>query len=233
MGLVKPNLLNYPLALAVIQCLFATWIARMRGAPIWWQAIHLLFAPLLVALNALHLPPLLWLGGFILLFLVYWRTDVSRVPLYLSNSTTGDALAELIPPHPCFVIDLGCGTGGLLRQIAQTRPDCQFIGVEHAPIPYLISRWNNRRQGNVEIRWGDFWTISLRGFHLVYAFLSPEPMPRLWQKAAAEMLPGALLVSNSFAVPDQAAEKEVAVDDRRQTRLYCYRPAPEEAAGGE
>jgi hypothetical protein len=48
-------------------------------------------------------------------------------------------------------------------------------------------------------------------------------MPRLWEKARAEMRPGSLLVSSSFPVPDIVPEKVVEVADRRGTRLYCYR----------
>jgi len=178
----------------------------------------------MLVLNELHLPPLLWLGSFVLLFLVYWRTDTSQVPLYLSNSATGTALAQLIPAEPCFVIDLGCGTGGLLCLMARLRPDCHFTGIEHAPIPYLIARWRSRKQDNIHIRHGDLWTVGLGACQLVYAFLSPVPMPRLWQKAQEEMVPGALLVSNSFEVPDVEPEQIIAVDDSRQTQLYCYRP---------
>ncbi|WP_459949814.1 class I SAM-dependent methyltransferase [Denitratisoma sp. agr-D3] len=226
MAWVKPILLQYPFALAGMQALFATWVARLRQAPLWWQAIHLCFVPLLLLLNGLHLPPLLWLGGFVLLLLVYWRTDTSRVPLYLSNAATGEALASLLPAEPGVCLDLGCGTGGLLQQLAGLRPDCHFIGVEHAPIPYFIARWRNRHLSNVAIRYGDFWSVPLRGYQLVYAFLSPVPMARLWDKAQAEMEPGALLVANSFAVPDQVPTRILAVDDRRQTQLYCYHPAP-------
>ena len=226
LAFAKPALLDHVLVLAGFQGFFAAWMARLRKAPLWWQFIHLLFFPLVVLLNGLHLPPLLWLGGFVLLFLVYWRTDTSQVPLYLSNRLTGDALARLLPAEPAFVIDLGCGTGGLLCQLGSLRPDCHFTGIEHAPIPYLIARWRSRRLDNVHIRHGDLWSVGLGSCQLVYAFLSPVPMPRLWQKAREEMAPGALLISNSFAVPDIAPEQVIAVDDSRQTQLYCYQPNP-------
>ena len=45
-------------------------------------------------------------------------------------------------------------------------------------------------------------------------------------KAARELAPGALLISNSFPVPTLRAERVVEVGDRRATRLYLYRVAP-------
>ena len=74
------------------------------------------------------------------------------------------------------------------------------------------------------VRRDDFWPEPLASYDFVYAFLSPAPMPRLWEKARAEMAPGALLVSNSFKVPGASILQEVRVGDRRGTRLHCYRP---------
>jgi hypothetical protein len=69
---------------------------------------------------------------------------------------------------------------------------------------------------------GDFWHHPLGPYDMVYAFLSPLPMPRLWEKAKAEMRPGSLLVSNSFPVPDVEPQRVIEIADRRGTRLYCY-----------
>jgi hypothetical protein len=73
---------------------------------------------------------------------------------------------------------------------------------------------------NCHWRWGDLWQTSLSGHNVVYAFLSPAPMPALWEKARREMPPGSLFVSNSFAVPGAVATRVIEVDDAR--RLYCY-----------
>jgi hypothetical protein len=50
-------------------------------------------------------------------------------------------------------------------------------------------------------------------------------MPRLWEKARTEMKPGALLVSNSFVIPDIEPERTIDVPGRRTTRLFCYCPS--------
>ena len=91
--------------------------------------------------------------------------------------------------------------------------------------PYAWARISCRQLPNIEIRYGDFWSQPLGDYGLVYAFLSPDPMPRLWDKAGIEMKPGALLVSNSFAVPGAAPTKTIDVGDGRRTQLHCYDPA--------
>jgi SAM-dependent methyltransferase len=222
--LAFPETLDRPLVLAGAQGLFAALISLLQKAPPWWQPIHLVFIPLAVLASRVNLDSLWYLGGFLLLLAIFWRTDRSRVPLYLTNATTAAAIATQLPPRPCKVVDLGCGDGALLRKLARIRPDCRFIGIEHAPLPWAWARIAAFGLRNCEIRHGDFWRLSLGQFDVVYGFLSPAPMPELWAKARKEMPPQALLVSNSFPVPDANPENTVQVADRRATRLYCYRP---------
>ncbi len=219
---VFPAALVQPLAVATLQgscSMVAAWGLR---APVWWLPIHLCFMPLAVLARGLELPSWLWASGFLLLLLVFWRTDSSQVPLYLTNRMSRDAVLSLLPAGPCRVIDLGCGDGALLRHLARARPECTFVGYEHAPLPWLWAWLFARGLPNLGIHRGDFWSHSLAGYDLVYAFLSPAPMARLWAKARAEMSPGARLVSNSFVVPQQAPQAVVEVADRRRTRLHVY-----------
>lgn len=220
---VFPGLLPSALAAAVAQGCCAALIGYRQGAAPWWMVIHMAFVPALLLASRYGLAPGWYLGAFILLLLVYWRTDQSQVPLYLSNAATATALLQLLPAEPCRVVDLGCGHGGLLRRLAQARPDCSFLGIEHAPLPWLWGTLASAGLANLQIRYGDFWRQPLAPFDVVYAFLAPPPMPRLLAQAHAQMRRGTLLVSNSFAVPETPAEFVVEVADRRATKLFCYR----------
>ncbi|MBI5109152.1 MAG: methyltransferase type 12 [Rhodocyclales bacterium] len=219
-----PALLEHALLLAMLQGGIAALAARWMQAPPWWPAIHLGFMPLLVLVRLLELPGWIWPSGLALLLLVFWRTDRSRVPLYLSSRGAADAVLRLLPPGPCRVIDLGCGDGALLRHLAAARPESHFVGIEHAPLPWLWARMAGGSLSNLTLHRGDFWAHSLADYDVVYAFLSPAPMPRLWAKACAEMPPDAMLVSNSFAVPGQMESQRIAVNDRAMTYFYVYRP---------
>jgi hypothetical protein len=220
----KVDLLQAPLLLALLQGGLAAMIAQRQRAPRWWLTIHIAFLPLVVFVHGLDIAPGWFLSAFVLLLLVFWRTDRSRVPLYLTNTPSAEALLNILPAPPCRVIDLGCGDGGLLSQLARQRPDCHFTGIEHAPLTWLFAALRTLRQPNLTIRYGNFWNEALDNYDVVYAFLSPAPMPRLWVKACAEMTPAALLVSNSFAVEGIAPEATVTVEDRRETRLFLFRP---------
>jgi hypothetical protein len=224
LALIAPQTLNQPLAVAAIQGLCAAFTSHKLAAPPWWHAIHLGFMPLVVLASRLPIPPGWYLGAFLLLLVVYWRVAQSRVPLYLSSAETALAVVAMLPEKSCQVIDLGCGNGVLLRRMARLRPDCGFVGVEYAPLPWLWAKLACAGNPNCRIVRTDYWRLSLADYDLAYAFLSPVPMARLWAKSRAEMKTGAQLVSNTFAVPEQEAEAVVEVPDGRKTRLYCYHP---------
>ncbi len=212
------------LLLVALQGALAASIGILLKSERWWIAIHLAFSPALFAALRLDLPPAFPLAVLAGLTFVFWTTFRGEVPLFLSSRATADALLPLLPQHAGLqVVDLGAGTGGLLRRLAQARPDARFTGIEHAPLPYLAARLNARGLGNLVIERNDLWRRPLADQDVVFAFLSPRVMPRLREKARAEMRPGSLLVSSSFPVPDTPPEQVVEVADWRGTRLYCYR----------
>lgn len=202
----------------------ALLLASLTRQSWWWRLIHALFAPLAAGVAALAIDPGWFLLAFILLLLVYRGAIGGQIPLYLSNQETAAALAELIPPNQELrVVDLGAGIGSMVRALAGKRPELRVVGIENAPATWLIGYLRTRGRSNCEWRWGDLWRTDLAPYDVVYAFLSPAPMPELWAKAGREMRPGSLLVSNSFAIPGLTAEAIIDVNDERRTRLYCYR----------
>jgi hypothetical protein len=216
---------GHPWWLAASQAGAAATSAHLLGSARWWLAIHLAFAPLLLAASRLGLAPGWYLAAFAALLLVYWSSYRTQVPLYLSNRRTVAAIAGLVPEdQPWRILDLGSGTGSLVRPLAAQRPLARCVGLESAPGPCWIARLLGRKLPNLTLKRADFWQHDWSDYDLVYAFLSPVPMPRVGQKAVVELRPGALLVSNSFPIPDLEPDFILDLDDRRRTRLYGYRP---------
>ncbi|MEI7613107.1 MAG: class I SAM-dependent methyltransferase [Betaproteobacteria bacterium] len=201
----------------------ALLISIISRQPWWWRLIHTFFAPLLWAASELSIDPGWFLLAFILLLLVYRGALSGRIPLYFSNAETANALAELTLTIPEMrFLDLGAGIGSVLRPLARIRSEAQLSGIENAPATWLIGYLSTAGIRNCTWLWGDFWRLSLTKYDVVYAFLSPAPMPALWIKAQREMRPGSLLISNSFEIPEVTPSQIIDVGDARNTRLYCY-----------
>jgi hypothetical protein len=190
------------------------------GLPSWWQLINLAFPLLLWLALGMDINPLWFLAGFILLALTSLGAVRTRVPLYLSSPRAAEAVAARLPEN-AHLLDLGCGLGGPLSRLSQLRPDTRLEGVEAAPLNWLIARL--RLLGRARVRLGNLWDSSLSGQDVVYAYLSPAPMPRLWEKARAEMRPGSLLISNTFGIPGVEPDEVVELHDLSHARLLIWR----------
>lgn len=199
---------------------------RLAGLGNAWLVLGTVATPMLVLLPLLRLPgwafliPAALLGGF------YVNGVTEKVPLFLTNPRTKRAIADLVPlGEGRKVIDLGCGLGGVVAAIARARPDAEVLGVETAPLSYVLAAVRVALFGprNARIEFRSIWNTDVSEADMVYAFLSPAPMTRLNDKLRAEMKQGALFVSNSFAVPGREPDEVVAVDDTRQTRLLLWR----------
>ena len=221
-----------PLAFALLCGLLAASLSRLAGLARWWLPIQLLFAPALILMLALNIPPGFFLAAFLILLALYWSTFRTQVPLYLSSQKVWRALEGLLPDAKTGFrfIDLGSGLGGVLTHLASARPDGHYSGVESAPLPFLWS-WLRVRLGgyrNCKVHWGSIWDGSLEACNLaqydvVFAYLSPVPMERLWRKARAEMRPGTVFISSTFTVPDQAPQQKIQVDDLHRSTLLIWR----------
>lgn len=214
-GLTLPSWLGAQ-AIAAAACAWVLGLAR------WWWLLQLAFGPALAAGLAASLPPLSSALMLLLLVAIYGGTQGTRVPLYLTGSAAVRAVVELMPAQdPFSFIDLGCGTATVLAALARQRPLARLDGVERAPLPYLVAKIRSLLSAHAyQVCGGNLWDADLSGYDVVYAYLSPLPMERLWQKARAEMRPGALLVSYRFAVPGVVPTKTVNVGGKL---LYAWR----------
>jgi hypothetical protein len=215
-----------PFVFALLCGTLAATFSRLAGLARWWLLIQFAFAPALVLMLALDIPPGFFLAAFLVMLVVYWSTFRTQVPLYLSSNQVWQALASRLPSEqPFTLVDLGSGIGGVLTYLARIRPQGRYHGIESAPLPFLWS-WLRIKFGGFNdctVQWGSFWDNDLGQYDVVFAYLSPVPMEALWQKAKKEMRPGCLFISNTFAVPDQPPQETFTVDDLHHSTLYIWR----------
>ena len=142
------------------------------------------------------LPAWAWLAPFALILLIYPMNAWRDAPLF---PTPSKALVDL-PLHiklkdGALILDAGCGLGHGLSALHAAFPHAQCDGIEWSwPLRFATAL----RCPWARIRQGDMWAADWRAYDLVYLFQRPESMPRAVIKAAAELKPGAWLVSLEF-----------------------------------
>ena len=235
LGLLALGTFGHPPSLAIAvaaQACLATIVARALRSDRWWLWIHALFPVAVAAANLLQIHSGWYLAAFLVFVLIFGPTVRSRVPLFLSSEKTVAAVSTFLAQEvfalqsQARVLDFGSGTGSLPIGLAKRHPEQQFDGIEAAWLPYLRSRIQAAGISNVHLSRGSFWDLDLSPYAVVYAFLSTEPMPKLWQKACREMQPGAVLISNSFRVPGVEPSQVLQVNDERETEVLVYRIPP-------
>jgi len=165
-----------------------------------------------------------WLLPLALLLLVYPIHAWGDAPLFPTPRDGLRGLDRRAPlPDGARVLEAGCGLGDGLRALRAVYPRAQLHGLEWSwplrAVCALRCPWARVRQG-------DIWRADWSSYQMVYLFQRPESMPRAVEKAAAELQPGAWLVSLEFPAP--GLEPQAALQDRGRP-VWAYR-APFKAA---
>lgn len=206
-----------------LQGVMAAALSRLIGLATWWMLIQFTFSAGLVIVPALHLPSSFFLAAFLFLLALYWTTFSTQVPLFPSRHSTWESVLGMLPEdHAVRFVDVGSGLGGLVMHLAERRIDSTFLGVEVAPLPWLISilRMQFRRSRGRFMR-RDYRQLNFGDYDIVFAYLSPAVMPAIWKKACIEMRPGSLLLSYEFTIAD-AKPHIITPQDIRGAVLYGW-----------
>jgi SAM-dependent methyltransferase len=207
---------------AMLQSILAAALTWRRMAR-WWPAIQFIFPLAVIVALAAQLPPIIYLGAFLIFVALFWSTFRTQVPYFPSTSAVWSAVESLVPVNQSIsLVDIGSGFGGMALRLARSRPDATIHGIELAPLPWCVSSLRARlARSRARFLYGDYHHLDFADFDLVFAYLSPAAMPDLWRKARAEMSPGALLLSNEFSIPGIKPQFSVECDDGRI--LYAWK----------
>jgi len=126
----------------------------------------------------------------------------TRGALYVSTSRKRiGAFLDAVPMKAGQVlVDLGCGDGRVLRS-ARRRYSVSAIGYELNLMAYATARLHCWGMKGVEIKWRNFWKADLSNADIIFCYLFPDVLQDLCVKLAAELKPGAVVVSCNFALP--------------------------------
>lgn len=173
---------------------------------------------LLASGAASGVPAWAWLAPLALLLLVYPLHAWRDAPLFPTPSRALDGLARLAPlPEGAVALDGGCGLGAGLNELRREYPGVRLTGIEWSwPLAIACTL----RCRFAQVRRGDLWAADWSGFDMVYLFQRPESMPRAAAKAAAELRPGAWLVSLEFEAQGFVPTAVLDADGDKPVWLY-------------
>jgi hypothetical protein len=228
----------------VIQGILASGLAIALKMSRWWIVISLFFGPLVLFISAYQVPQWIYFLCFIVLLLINGNSIKDRVPLYLTGNETIKKIEEVLrvqyqnqasatasakaSPKSAQVksftfIDLGSGLAGTLLELSKVFPQAKFYGVETAPLVFVASWLRTFLTKNCQIRFCSIWKTELSKYDVVYCFLSPVPMPKIWEKAKAEMKKGSMLISNSFEIPGVKPTQTIELKDWRDSKIFIWK----------
>ena len=222
-GSLWPGRLDLVTALC-LQGAVAAGVGWWLGLAWWWVPMQLALPWAVVWQTTVERSAGWYAAALIGTLLLFGGGVWTRVPLYNSNRAAWEALLALLPARPGVrFVDLGAGLAGPLRFLAARRPDAVFVGVEASPLVWLLA-WLRTLpvRRNCRVRLGSLWAEDLRQADVVYAFLSPVPMPRVWGKVAQEMRAGSVFVSNTFEVPGVDAARRIEFPGRPDACLLVW-----------
>ena len=123
------------------------------------------------------------------------------------------------------IIDLGSGWGSLVLAIARQYPQHQCIGYELSILPWLMSVAQKTLLGldNLTLHRKDFLQADLSQASVLLCYLYPDGMRKLKDKLSGGKGNAALIVSNTFALPNIEPQKTIRLKDLYTSPVYVYR----------
>lgn len=105
------------------------------------------------------------------------------------------------------IVDLGCGTGGLLLPLAKKFPQHKFVGYDWDFFVCRILKWRARKLLNLTVVKENFMNVDLSQYDLLLCFLDTKAAEELSSKVALEIKPNAMIISSAFELKDLIPQK--------------------------
>ena len=139
------------------------------------------------------------------------------------------AMLAILPPRlagsDCGrIYELGSGWGGLSRALADHFPGQPVVGIEFSPLPFLVALARNIviPKQNLTLQFGSFLNADISDAALVVCYLSPNVLTKLRLKMERELGSDALVLSNTFRIPEWKPVATGVAPDMYRSPVYLY-----------
>ncbi|MFZ2522649.1 MAG: hypothetical protein WAX44_03180 [Minisyncoccia bacterium] len=170
---------------------------------------------------------------FLVLVLTMFFLIVEMIARFSSDAPFVNSPEEIIKPlvnrlslnDQTILFDLGCGDAQVIKKISKLYPETKIVGVEGAVFPYLLAKFNTRKNNNIEIRMENFFNTNLEKATHIFIYLYPKVIEELMPVLEKKCKPGTMVISCDFEDKNREAEEIIDIQTlaKRGKRLIVYK----------
>ena len=149
-------------------------------------------------------------------FISYACSDWGKYPPFIvslgkSKSEVIRVASEYLFKHKKSqkIVDLGCGCGSLLLPLAKRFPQHRFVGIERDIVAYVLMKVRSGKYKNLRVIYGNFLKYDWRDYDMFLCYTGNEIAPMISQKILEEAKKTALIISETFRIPNLNMVKEI------------------------
>lgn len=150
--------------------------------------------------------------------IMHYRTKVPFVPS--AKSDIRDMIDKIPITREDFVLDLGSGDGRVLFLIEQlTRAKVRGYEMPGWAITYAFIK-KRLKKSKADFISDSFFNYGWSEATVIYIYLFPFLLERVWQKAKQECAPGTKIISRDFQIPNATPTREWKTPTNHTMRMY-------------
>lgn len=161
-----------------------------------------------------------------LFFLVYILFDFliysHGVPYIPSSDKRIKKLLNNLPQNnKLHFLDIGCGDGRVVEAVKTRFLWRNCVWIENSLYPYFRAKQVQKKSAydyNI-IKW-NFFKKDIGKYNIIYCYLLPVYMKKVWQKVSSECQPGTLLYSTVFEVKNKKPKEKIHIKDEKYFYVY-------------
>jgi hypothetical protein len=118
-------------------------------------------------------------------------------------------------------LDIWCGDGRVVEALKREFPHVECSGIENSYYPYFLAQ-RRRRKSSVSysiIKWNLF-KMDISNYDVIYCYLLPVHMKRVWEKISSECKVWTLLYSSAFEIADKKPKEKILIQDQKYFYVY-------------
>lgn len=119
-------------------------------------------------------------------------------------------------------VDIWCGDWRIMASVEEKFPKINVYGYENSILPYQKAIKNKQKNNlNYTVYKKDFLKENLSKYDVIYCYMIPYMMPKIWSKIKKECKKWTLFYTSSFDIKSEKYYKKIEI--KKWNHLYIYK----------